>query len=92
MSNYTAYLRSDTGLNLYAKPFPLTNPWGGDDIPLTEGIGGEYSFTADSDTEYVVFIRAGGSPASTDEDEGTVPKMEGGVTVNITASTTVSES
>jgi hypothetical protein len=74
MTAYTAYYRSVTGLNLYAKPFPLANPWGDDDIPLTEGIGGQYSFTADSELEYCIFIRAGGSPAATDEDEATIPK------------------
>jgi len=74
MANYTAYLRTTTSLNLYAKPFPLTNPWGDDDISLTEGIGGQYSFTADSTKEYVIFIRAGGSPAATDLDEAFIPK------------------
>jgi len=74
MANYTAYCRATTGLNLYAKPYPFTNPWGDDDIPLTEGIGGQYSFTADSTKEYVVFVRAGASPAATDEDEVTIPK------------------
>ena len=74
MTNYTAYYRTSTGLNLYAKSFPLTNPWGDDDISLSEGFGGQYSFTADSTKEYVIFVRAGGSPAATDLDEAIIPK------------------
>lgn len=78
MTAYTAYYRSSTGLNLYAKPFPLTNPWATDAIALTPGVGGQYSFTADSDLSYLIFLRAGGSPASTDVDEafiGTNPNV-----------------
>ena len=77
MTAYTAYYRTTTGLNLYAKPFPLTNPWGDDDISLTEGIGGQYSFTADSELEYCIFLRAGASPSATDQDEATIPKNQG---------------
>lgn len=66
--SYTAYLDHDTAKNLYAKPRPLVaSPWSSDVITLSEnGTTGEYSGTLDETLEYVVYERAGGSPASSD--------------------------
>ncbi len=65
----TEFVRYNTGSVLYAKPSPLTSsPWSTGVITATEnGTTGEYAIAAlDESTPYTVFVRAGGSPASTD--------------------------
>lgn len=73
MTAYTAYFNAESG-NYYAKPRPITSPHAGDVITCTPGNAGEYSFTADSETQYVVYRRATGTPLSTDEDECEIGK------------------
>jgi hypothetical protein len=65
----THYVRHTSGSTLYAKPLPLVaSPWASDIVSLTEtGSTGSYSIDLDSDTPHEVFVRAGASPAATDE-------------------------
>lgn len=65
----TEYVRHTTGSVLYAKPSPLaTSPWSTGVVSATEnGSTGEYAIASlDESTQYTVFVRAGGSPASSD--------------------------
>jgi hypothetical protein len=65
----TEYIRHTTGSILYAKPSPLaTSPWSTGVVSATEnGTTGEYAIASlDESTQYTVFVRAGGSPASSD--------------------------
>ena len=81
----TAYVDWPTGPTLYAKPRPITTAtWAADVVAGTEnGTTGEYSFAAISETiEYVLYLRAGVSPASTDTKIGYI---EGGVALTDSA-------
>lgn len=61
-------------LNIYVKPTgAAASPWSTGVIAFTAVSGGQaglYSGDVDDDTAYVVYIRAGASPASTDEAVG----------------------
>jgi hypothetical protein len=64
----TARIITTSGLNLYAKPAPIASgTWGDDIVALTANAndGREYTATV-GDGDYVVFVRAGASPADTD--------------------------
>lgn len=76
MTTYTDYADDTTGNNLYAKPEPLdTSPWSDGVVTATEnGSTGSYAFTLNSELSYVVYRRAGASPASTDLKLGRFPK------------------
>jgi hypothetical protein len=89
MANYTAYHVSGTGLNIYAKPLPLTlSPWSTGVVTFTEaGSTGVYSATLDDSLGYIIFVRAGLSPADTDAVDGSlnesvVPQLVAGLTGN----------
>lgn len=66
--SYTAYHQDTTGQTIYAKALPLdTGTWATGVVSGTEnGTTGSYAFTLVDNTSYVIFIQAGGSPASTD--------------------------
>lgn len=92
----TEYVRHTSGSNLYAKPSPLaTSPWSSGVVAATEnGTTGEYAIPSlDESTNYTVFVRAGGSPASSDIAIAQIGVSSGGGggSVNITTSTTVIE-
>jgi hypothetical protein len=72
MANYTAYHVSSSGLDIYAKPLPLTlSPWSTGVVVLNEvGSTGTYSGTLVSQTQYLVFVRGGLNPADTDVIDG----------------------
>jgi len=62
------YVRHTTGANLYFKPSPLaTSPWSSGVVAGTEtGTTGEYAFDVSDNAQGTVFLRSGGSPASSD--------------------------
>lgn len=70
------YHKGQTGRNYYAKPLDASgnlveSPWGGDAVtgyPI--GTQPLWKFTLDSTKNYVIYDRAGGSPASTDSVDG----------------------
>lgn len=93
----TEYVRYTPGSNLYAKPSPLaTSPWSTGVVTATEnGSTGEYAIASlDESTNYTVFVRSGGSPASSDiaiAQIGVVSVGSGGgartVTITVTLDT-----
>ncbi len=74
MANYTAYHVSGTGLDIYAKPLPLTlSPWSTGVVAFTEaGSTGVYSATLDDSLGYIIFVRAGLNPTDTDAVDGSL--------------------
>ena len=68
MASYTDYFDGTTGSTYYAKERPLdTGTWGNGVVSYSEnGSTGEFSATLDGAKKYVVFLQAGGSPASSD--------------------------
>lgn len=89
----TEFVRHTPGSNLYAKPSPLVaSPWSSGVVSATpNGSTGEYSLSLDESTNYTVFVRAGGSPASSDIAIAQI-ETSGSGSVNITTSTTIIES
>lgn len=71
----TAYHQGDTASNYYAKPLPLTTAvWATDAVVgVQNGTTGSFAFATDSSLPYVVYERAGASPATSDEPKATIP-------------------
>lgn len=75
MANYTFRHKTTAAWNLYCKAMPqVVSPWSTGTVDMSEGPAGEYSCTLDSNTEYVMYRRVGGSKLSTDPDEAIIPK------------------
>jgi hypothetical protein len=72
MASYTAHHVSGTGLVVYAKQLPLnTSNWATGVTAMSEVLTtGIYTATLASQNRYLVFVQAGGSPASTDLVDG----------------------
>jgi len=63
----TVFFRYSTGSVIYAKPLPLATPWGDDVVSFAEtGTTGSFSASLDESVSHEIYVRAGGSPASTD--------------------------
>jgi len=71
---YTDYFQFTSGLTLYGKARPYNATWATGVVAMSEnGSTGEYSSSSFvDDTQYGVFIRLGGSPASSDTPIGSI--------------------
>ena len=63
----TRYFRHTTGTTIYAKKRPLSATWATGIIMGTENAAtGEFSFSLSETSDYEIYLRVGGSPASSD--------------------------
>lgn len=71
---YTEYFQFTSGLTLYGKARPYNATWATGVVSMNENAStGEYSSASFvDDTQYGIFIQAGGSPASSDTPIGTI--------------------
>lgn len=94
MANYTYYQGGlDAGRVYYAHAQPLqTGLWIVNSIPGTQnGTTGEFDFVVDDGTSYEIYLREGGTPATSDTPVGVIPLLSATAALATTAQLTLTD-